>query len=108
MKRRGSVNWMVIVGLIGIVVIIGLMFMGGESATPVASRFMSALGTGDVATLTETSYIPDKSKEEVRKDWETTTRLTKYVLFRYKFLGEDKIAEDQATIRMEVHKAGAG
>lgn len=108
MKQSGSVNWMVIVGLIGVVVITGLMFVGGDSATPAGSRFMIALGTGDVDTLAEVSYIPDKSKEEIRKDWESTTKLTKYVLFKYKFLGEDRVADDQATIRMDVMKPSTG
>jgi len=99
---------MVIVGLVGVVVVIALLFMGGSSATPAASRFMAALGSGDVDTLTEVSYIPDMTKDEIRKEWEKTASLTKHVQFRYKFLGEDVVSEDQSTIRMDIMKPTTG
>lgn len=108
MKRIGSVHWMLIAGLVGVAIIVVMLLMGGNSATKNGAKFMAALSTGDINGLVQTSYIPDKTPEEMKTEWEATLKRTKYVMFRYTFTGEDNVSEDQATIRMNIMKPSTG
>lgn len=103
MKRRAGIHWMVLVGIVGAVAILFLLFSGGESASAVGVKFMEALARGDADELTQLSYHPDKSSEELKQEWEYTTQTVgKHYLFTYAVLGEQRQDEDQATVRLQV------
>lgn len=103
MRRRGRANWLVVLGLIGVVVIVVLFLIGGRSATSVAAEFMSALGKHDVAKLTELSYMDGDTPEQVRKKWEYTTQVAApYYRFKWQFLGESSAAPDTSAVRLWV------
>jgi len=84
MKRAGKAHWLVIAGLASLVVVAALFAFGRDSAGDAAHDFMSALAKGDVDKLTELSYYPGASKDELKKKWDFTVhKAGKY----YRFLG---------------------
>ena len=80
-----------------------------ESLTTVASRFMSALSTGDVNTLTENSFLGSQSKEDIRKQWDYAVNgVSKYYRFTWRVTGSLKQSEDTGAVRLSVAKNADG
>lgn len=102
MKRSGKLHWMMAVGLLGVIVIVGLLFFKREGPETVASKFLTALTTRDAAKLTELSYYPGSSKEELRKQWDFATQVAGR---DYQFVWKIKFAkmadENTATVALE-------
>lgn len=103
MKRLGRASWLTIAGLAGLVIIVVLFFMSGESSQAAASRFMNALGKGDVNTLASMSDIPGKSEDEIRKAWEHTTKVAgPHYIFTYKISSNLDANDQTSMVRMMV------
>lgn len=104
MRQSGKVNFLV-VAVAAIAVIGGTLavVMGGDSPTTVTNKFMVALATGDVDTLTEVSYMPDSSEEETRAAWDRTVNVVApYYRFRWKTLSQSRADEKTASVDLWV------
>lgn len=101
-------NWMVLFGLVGIVVITVLVMMSGEGPTTAAGRFMAALADGDEKELTKLSYMPDREAAVIEQEWKRSTDLSKHVVFAWKFIAEQKTGPDTANVRLQITKATVG
>lgn len=89
-----------VAGLLGLLVIGVVVFLSGESSQAAATRFMNALGKGDVSTLVSMSDMPGKSPEEIKRDWEYTTKVAgPHYIFTYK-ITSNLDANEQSTISM--------
>lgn len=106
MNRSGKVHWMTLAGVAGVVAVLVIFFIGSESPSMAASRFMSALAKGDVSTLVDCSYYPEISKEELTKKWEYTTKVVgPYYMFRWKIANEKITGEKDAAVQLKVERA---
>jgi hypothetical protein len=80
-----------------------------ESLNTVASRFMSALATGDVNTLSENSYLGTESKDEIHKQWDYAVNdVAKYYRFTWRITGSMQQSEDSGAVRLSVAKNADG
>jgi hypothetical protein len=107
--QSGRIN----IGLLIVVAcfaILSLVFVfSQESLNTVASRFMSALSTGDVNALTESSYMGTESKEEVRKQWDYAVNdVAKYYRFTWRITGAMQQSEESGAVRLSVAKNADG
>jgi hypothetical protein len=103
MKQAGRANWLMVVGLIGIVVVAVIFLTSGESASSAAGRFMVALGQGKVDDLTKLSFMDGETPEQISKKWEYTTQVVgKFYRFRWQILAETQPQPDQAAVRLWV------
>ena len=110
-RLSGKVHWMILVGGIGVLLIIGLSFLGLDSPTGTAARFMGALASGDYKTVAAASHVekrPNESLEDARKrmeeDWKFAIETAgKHYRFRYRLMGQI-IEGDQAAVNMQVWK----
>lgn len=75
MLRSGKAHWITIFGILGVIALIAIFLISGESPTGVANRFLVALAKGDVDTLTDLSYY-EGSKETLREKWKYATQVS--------------------------------
>lgn len=107
MRRFGGVNWLWIVFAAMALIVGASLLTSTDSASLAAKRFMKALGEGDTETLTALSaFTPPRPREEVKRDWEKSTRLSKGYLFLYNVKSESSPAPDRATVKLEVVRNG--
>lgn len=102
MKRAGRASWLSIAGIFGLLVIVVLFIMSGESSQAAATRFMNALGKGDITTLTAMSDMPGTSQEEIRDAWKRTTTIGKHYIFTYKINSTLDANDQTSMVRMMV------
>lgn len=106
--RSGRVSVWTIVIAIPVIVIVAFMFLGGESSTTAASRFMSALAKHDVATLTEMSDLPGQDKEAIRKQWDYALNVAApYYVFRWALREASRDTGEEATVQLYVWRNAA-
>ncbi len=104
MKRAGRLNWIAMVGVLGIAVIGFLMFFGQKSSTSNAIAFMEALGNKDVDRLVELSSW-DGDKEDLRKKWDYSVNTAgKYYVFRWEVLSEKKADDNHSAVKLTVFR----
>ena len=85
-----------------VLVIAGLFFMGRESATTVASRFMSALAKQDPEEISKSSFIGTKTPEEAKAAWKKTFEYTKHYAFEWYVSGSSQPDEKNAMVKLQV------
>ena len=104
-KRAGRASWLMVAGIAGIVAILVLFFVAGESAESAAVRFMDALAKGDVKTLVAMSDSPDTEPAELEKQWEYTAKVAgPHYMFFYKINSSLNPTENTAMVRMMVSR----
>lgn len=84
MKRSGKTHIVVILGILGIIVTIALVFFSGESPQTKASKFMTALATANADELAQYSYDETRTEEELKVAWEQSLKDSKYYRFAWK------------------------
>lgn len=105
MKQAGKAHWLVIAGIASILVVVGLFLFAQDSAGDTAHRFMTALAKGDVETLTELSYYPEGSKEELKEKWDfAVNKAGKHFLFFGRIVNVSQSAPDTAAATMQITK----
>lgn len=85
-----------------IILIAGLFFSARESATTVASRFMSALAKQDLDEIVKTSFIGTRTPEETRTAWKKTFEFSKHYLFEWGISGASQPDDKNATVKLQV------
>ncbi len=102
MHRSGRANWIVLaLSAVGLG-IVGLVVLGGESPETVGNRFLTALATGDVKTLTELSYFnPPREAARVQADWERTMGYSRYYRFAWRMRSSTTPAPDRANVQFD-------
>lgn len=105
MNRRGRISLLGIFGILCVALFIALFAFGKESLTSVGSRFMSALGKGDVDTLTSMTYLGNSTPEEVRKQWDfAVNHAGKYYNFHYRITSAAASDDKTAAVNMQLMK----
>lgn len=104
MRRAGRVSPLFLGVVLAAVALAILLLYGQEGPAAAGSRFMDALARGDVKTLAETSYVPGKSPEELRKAWEFTTAAGKHYLFHWEITSSSQVNDHDATVRLAVQR----
>ncbi len=105
MKQNGRVHWIGLAAMVGIVALIVLVLMSGTSATAVASTFMEALAKGNVQKLTDLTYQGQKSKDQIKKDWDfTVNQASPYYRFSYQVKEEHLQNDNEGTVRLDVFR----
>ncbi|BBO23322.1 MAG: DUF2950 domain-containing protein [Fimbriimonadaceae bacterium] len=105
MRQSGRVHWITVVGLLGIVALVVLLFAGKESPANVASRFMSALARHDVEELTSLSFY-EGDPEQLRKGWDYAVNVAgKHFLFRWSLETVKESGPDTAAVKLKVERA---
>lgn len=108
MKQAGKVHWIVVIGIAGVLAIVVLMFFSREAPESVASKFMSALAMGDSERLTELSYFPNQSKEELKKQWDFSTKVAgKNYLFVWKIKYAKQADDKTASVALDFTRNAA-
>ena len=89
MKRSGRIHWLILIGIVGLVALAVLLFVGGTGPTVVADKFLTALSKGDVNTLADLSDPGSKSKEQLRKEWDFVVhKAAPYYQFKWRLKEE--------------------
>jgi hypothetical protein len=88
--------------VLGVVAVVVMFFMAGESASSAGARFMSALKAGDAKTLADMSLVEGMSRDQIEGEWKKCMENTKYYQFAYTVKGADTPKEGEALIRLEV------
>lgn len=105
MIKSGKVNVVMLGGLLGVFLIVGLAFFSGESASVAATRFMSALASRDIDTLTATSYIEKAPPYDIRKQWEYCMKVANpNYSFEWNVLGEVQPDDKTASVRLDIKR----
>jgi hypothetical protein len=108
MNRYGRISILVLVAAAGILVMVGLLAFTREGVATVGSRFMTALSTRDIDTLTKMTYLSGKSEEEIRKEWDFALNTAgKHYLFRWQILTATQADADNGSVRMYVVRNAA-
>ncbi len=102
MKQSGKTHWMIPAGLGGMVVVVGLVMIGGDTPQVTAGTFMSALAKGDSKTLAELSSVKGMDVAELEKAWKTSTERSKYYSFAWKTESVLPQSKNQVGVRMKV------
>lgn len=103
MRRSGKANWLIVTGLLGVVLIAVVLVLGRQSPSTAANRFMTALATGDVETLTELSVMENDTRESIRQKWDYATKVAgPHYRFTWTTISETISGPDTATVTMLV------
>lgn len=101
MQRSGRASPLLIVAVAFVVGLVVMVLTVGESPSSAAGRFMAALAEGDAEALTDLSYVPDVSREEMLAKWEYTTGVVApYYSFEYEITGATRPSDDRAIVQM--------
>ncbi len=93
-----------VAGGLGILVVAAIALSGGESASMVATQFMSGLAVGDLETVLRTSTISDMDAETQRKVWKDSLERGRYYRFRWKYTAESPQSADATSILLAVER----
>lgn len=101
--RVRRVNWIIVALLLVVGAILIVILTSGESPSTAAVSFMRALGKGDVKALADRSYFnPERSRDDIEKDWQKTIDLGKYYRFIWRVDSDTRPTPDRATVKMTV------
>ena len=105
MNQSGRISLLALAFLASVIVVIAILTFSRESPTAAGEKFMFALITHDVDTLTKLSNIPGESDDQIRKEWDTACNVAgKYYVFDYKINGGSQPDDKNAAVRMQVIK----
>lgn len=105
MKTAGRVSPVLILGVLSLFVFAGVFLFSGRTPTTVASEFMGALGTRDTDTLAKLSYMPGRSQDEIKKEWQYTTEtVAKHYRFAFRVLSAKEATETIASVSVHVFR----
>lgn len=112
MKQSGRVSLIGLSSLFCVVVIVVLLLFSRESPSEAGTRFMAALQSHDVNTLTKMSKMDQESEADIRKQWDFAVNdAEKYYQFAYKIENASQSSATTAsvTVRMikDVDKPGS-
>lgn len=102
-KRSGRISFVGIAVVCAAAFVGILFFLSGESPEGSASNFLSALAKGDTAKLADVSLIHKEPKDQVRKDWENTLKLSRSFTFIWQITSVHTNG-DRATIKLDFTK----
>ncbi len=104
-RRSGRASWLSIAGIVGLVVVVLMFALSGESSEAASVRFMNALSKGDVKTLTAMSDMPGLSEAEIEKQWEYTTKVAgPHYIFIYKITSSLSANDQTSMVRMMISR----
>ena len=101
-RRRAFIrfNPIAVFGVLGLLAIGLVMLMLGQSPEEAGKEFMTALAKGDVAKLTEMSYLPEPEKP-IEQQWkETFEKHAKNYVFAWKMEGSEKMSNEEAVVKV--------
>lgn len=93
---------MLLAGILSCALIAALFLFNGQSPRSIAGDFMSALCKGDADTVAGLSYVPGKSKEQLRKEWADAMGDGKAYLFSWDIQGVDLATNDSAVVNLKI------
>ncbi len=97
--RVSLVTLLVLFAIIGGIVIGAIFALSGESASSAATRFLSALATGNVKTLSEMTYLAGRSPENIEEQWTYATKVVApYYRFQWKITNEVMVDQQNASV----------
>lgn len=103
MKRAGKAHWLMIAGLASVLVLLGLVIFGRDSAGETAAEFMTALGSGNAEKLTDLTFLGTGTKEEMRAKWEfATKRAAPYYRFTWRITNVAESGPNDANVTLQV------
>jgi hypothetical protein len=93
-------NPIIAIGAIGLVAIVIVLLMVGQSPEEAARQFMVALSKGDTAKLTEMSHLPEP-EAPLKQQWKDTfEKYAKNYVFAWQMEGSEKMSDSQATVKI--------
>lgn len=102
MKQSGRAHPLILAALLGIVVVIALLFMGGEDVGATGARFLSSLAKSDAKTLTELTYLDGRDPKQIEENWKKSLELAKYYRFRWKIVSTSMTSDKIASVKIQV------
>lgn len=94
---------MALLVVLAVGLVIGVFAFSRESLTSVGARFMSALGRGDIETLTDLTLQGKRSREEIREAWKfAVEKAGRYYNFRYRIVSGEQADANTGAVRMQV------
>src|SRR5687768_11472836 len=105
MKQSGRASLLTVVALAAVLMVAVLLFFGKEPVGAVGARFLTALSSGDVDTLTKMSYLGNDTEAEMRKKWDFAVNTAgRYYRFAYQITSSREISNDTAQVTTQFVK----
>jgi type II secretory pathway pseudopilin PulG len=101
-ERRGAarINLLIVLGLFGLAALVLLLVLLQPSPDDAMRKFMQALASHDVDTLTEMSYL-EHPHAPIREQWDLcVNHLAKNYVFLWSYEGLRQPTPDEAVVRM--------
>jgi hypothetical protein len=103
MKQSGRTSVMVLITGVGVIILAIIFFFSSESLESIGGRFMTALATGDVDTLSKMSYLGKESPDQVKKEWEFATKTAGlHYVFVWRITSALQSDANSGSVRMQV------
>lgn len=103
MRQSGKVSLVGLLAAVSVVVVVVLLLFSRETPTVAGTRFMVALESHDVDTLTKMSMMKGLSTEEIRKKWDfTVNKAERYYRFAWHIDGATQSSEKTASVRVKM------
>lgn len=100
MKRTGRANWLVVLGLAGVVAIVLLAVLAPESPMTVATKFMNGLVSQDAEVLAQTTVLHGASDEQRLAAWKETVNTTRYYRFVWRPVSDMIQSDTTASVKI--------
>ncbi|CAN5536981.1 hypothetical protein BH11ARM1_BH11ARM1_10180 [soil metagenome] len=103
MKQSGKASLVMIASIVAVVLVVALFAFSKESIASVGAKFMNALYSGNVKTLTDMTYLGNQSREDMEKQWDfAVNKAAPYYLFEYRIVAARQIDPNTASVTMQV------
>jgi len=108
MRQSGRINIITLLAIVGVVAVVGILFMSGESPSVAGNRFLLALHNRDVDAVAAMSYVDSDTKitpDQIKDKWAyTLNEATPSYQFVAKVNFSKLIAPEEAIISIEMYK----
>ncbi len=103
-KRAGKTHWIIVFAVLAIVGGFIVLLIPNKSAAKTANDFLVALAKDDREKLTDLTYWPDKSREQIRASWDKTMEAAKHYRFAWKMVSEKDATEENTGVVVMVFR----
>ncbi len=105
MRQSGRVSLLGLLSAICAIVIVALLFFSKETPTVAGTRFMAALESHDVSTLTKMTKMDGASEDAIRKQWDfSVNQAERYYRFQWKVDGATQSSPTTASVKVRMYR----
>lgn len=101
-KGMAKIHPIALLGVVGVVAIVVILFMTGDSAQSRANLFMAALAEGNAEKAAELSDIANLDEAAEVEAWKETVKRSRHYLFSWTVMGAVPTDSERTSVRMRI------